>query len=128
MNIIKQITIEELRLFANDLMSKTYMELGQKSNAKDIFTFSCILAEDLQTDFDTLTLEDITQSFRQGIRNTKEFHLTVKTYYKWIKDHRQVIYNNETIEPQLRDKRLRYRTRKGTGMKQINIKNIKQIK
>lgn len=126
--IIKQIPIEELRLFANDLMSKTYMELGQKSNAKDIFTFSCILAEDLQTDFDKLTLEDIRQAFRQGIRNTKEFHLTVKTYYKWIKDHRQIIYNNEDVAPQMQDKRLRYRSRKGTGMKKINIKNIKQLK
>ena len=125
--IIKQIKIEELRLFANDLIGKTYMELGQKSNAKDIFTFSCILAEDLQTDFETLTLEDIRQSFRQGIRNTKEFHLTVKTYYKWIKDHRQMIYNNETIEPQMQDKRLRYRSRKGTGMERIGTKKMKQL-
>ena len=125
--IIKQIKIEELRLFANDLIGKTYMELGQKSNAKDIFTFSCILAEDLQTDFDTLTLEDIRQSFRQGIRNTKEFHLTVKTYYKWIKDHRQMIYNNENIEPQMQDKRLRYRSRQGTGMERIGNKKIKQL-
>lgn len=126
--IIKLVTIEDLRLFSNDLISKTYMELGQKSNAKDIFTFSCILAEDLQTDFDKLTLEDIRQSFRQGIRNTKEFHLTVKTYYKWIKDHRQIIYNNENVEPQMQDKRLRYRTRQGTGMKRINIKKIKQLR
>lgn len=126
--IIKQITIEELRLFSNDLIGKTYMELGQKSNPNDIFTFACILAEDLQTDFDTLTLEDIQQAFRQGIRNTKEFHLTVKTYYKWIKDHRQMIYNNETFEPQMQDKRLRYRSRQGTGMKRISINKIKLLK
>lgn len=104
------------------------MELGQKSNAKDIFTFSCVLAEDLQTDFDKLTQEDIRQAFRQGIRNTKEFHLTVKTYYKWIKDHRQLIYNNEDTEPNLQDKRLRYRSRQGTGMKRIAINPIKQLK
>jgi hypothetical protein len=126
--IIKSVPIEDLRLFSNDLISKTYMELGQKSNAKDIFTFSCVLAEDLQTDFDKLTQEDIRQAFRQGIRNTKEFHLTVKTYYKWIKDHRQLIYNNEDTEPNLQDKRLRYRSRQGTGMKRIAINPIKQLK
>lgn len=125
---IKDISIENLRVFAGDLLVKTYMELGQKTNEEDVFNFSIILAEDLQTDFEKLTLEDISQSFRQGIRNTKEFHLTVKTYYKWIKDHRQVIYNNEDVEIYRQDKRLNYRNRKGTGLKKININKSKFLK
>ena len=126
--IIKNISIEDLRHFSNDLIGKTYLQLGQKPNEKDMFKLSLILAEDLQTDFDSLSLEDINQAFRQGIRNTKEFHLTVKTYYKWIKDHRQMIYNNETIEPNMQDKRLKYRHRQGTGMKRININKTKLLR
>tara|TARA_R110000823_G_scaffold17068_7_gene54325 strand:+ start:1831 stop:2214 length:384 start_codon:yes stop_codon:yes gene_type:complete len=125
---IKDISIENLRVFAGDLLVKTYMELGQKTNEEDVFNFSLILAEDLQTDFEKLTLEDISQSFRQGIRNTKEFHLTVKTYYKWIKDHRQVIYNNEDVEIYRQDKRLNYRNRKGTGLKKLDINKSKLLK
>tara|TARA_R110000764_G_scaffold70752_4_gene146132 strand:+ start:5225 stop:5611 length:387 start_codon:yes stop_codon:yes gene_type:complete len=125
---IENYTIEEIRIFANDLLAKTYIQLGQKANANDMFQLSLVLAEDLLDDFKTLTFEDIEKSFREGIRNTDEFHLTVKVYYKWIKTFRQIIYNNETIEPQMQDKRLKYRHRQGTGMKRINIKDIKQIK
>ena len=125
---IEKYTIEEIRIFANDLLAKTYIQLGQKANANDMFQLSLVLAEDLLDDFKTLTFEDIEKSFREGIRNTDEFHLTVKVYYKWIKTFRQIIYNNETIEPQMQDKRLKYRHRQGTGMKRINIKDIKQIK
>ena len=125
---IENYTIEEIRIFANDLLAKTYIQLGQKANANDMFQLSLVLAEDLLDDFKTLTFEDIEKSFREGIRNTDEFHLTVKVYYKWIKTFRQIIYNNETIEPQMQDKRLKYRHRQGTGMKRINIKDIKQLK
>ena len=124
---IENYTIEEIRIFANDLLAKTYIQLGQKANANDMFQLSLVLAEDLLDDFKTLTFEDIDKSFREGIRNTDEFHLTVKVYYKWIKTFRQIIYNNETIEPQMQDKRLKYRHRKGTGMKRININQIKKI-
>ena len=125
---IKDHRIEELREFACDLMSKTYLELGQRPSEEDVFTFACILADDLLIDFGNLELQDIQQSFRQGIRNTKEFHLTVKVYYKWIKSHRQLIWNNADKEPERMDKRLKYRSRKGTGIKKIGTqKEFNQI-
>lgn len=126
--IIKNYTIEEIRIFANDLLAKTYLQLGQNPNAKDLFNLSLILADDLLDDFEKLTFEDIERAFREGIRNTDEFHLTVKVYYKWIKSFRQIIYNNETVEPQMQDKRLKYRHRQGTGMKRISIKKTKLLK
>lgn len=126
--IIKQIKIEDIRLYANDLLSKTYLQLGQRPSDKDVFNFAMILAEDLKEDFDTLTLEDISQSFRHGIRNTEDFHITVKTYYKWIKAHRQIIWNNDDIEPEYKDKRLRYRSKAGTGLKKISINKNKLIR
>ena len=118
---IKDIEIEKVREFAVDLLSKSYMELGQRPNEEDIVMFAVILADDLKLDFPNLELEDITQSFRQGIRNSDKFHLTVKTYYHWIKSHRQIIWDNESKEPERKDKRLRYRSRNGTGLKKLNI-------
>ncbi len=123
---IKDIQIEKLREFACDLLSRTYMELGQRPSEEDIVTFAVILAEDLKEDFFNLEIQDIQQAFRQGIRNTDEFHITVKTYYKWIKAHRQLIWDNNTKEEQHRDRRLSYRSRNGTGLKSIS-NNLKQL-
>jgi len=126
MTKIKDIQIEKLREFGVDLLSKTYMELGQRPSEEDIVSFAIILAEDLKIDFKNLELNDIQESFRQGVRNTKEFHITVKVYYSWIKSHRQLIWNESSKEPERQDKRLQYRSRKGTGMKSIS--NIKKLK
>ena len=108
---IKDIEIEKVREFAVDLLSKSYMELGQRPNEEDIVMFAVILAEDLKEDFPNLELEDIRQSFRQGIRNSEKFHMTV----------RQIIWDNESKEPERQDKRLKYRSRNGTGLKKLNI-------
>jgi|9_EtaG_2_1085328.scaffolds.fasta_scaffold00083_37 hypothetical protein len=126
MKKIKDIPIESLREFSCDLLGRTYMELGQRPSEEDIVTFAMILAEDLKEDFFNLELQDIQQAFRQGIRNTDEFHITVKTYYKWIKAHRQLIWDNNTKEKQYRDKRLAYRSPNGTGMKSIST-NINKL-
>ena len=103
------------------------MELGQhRVKEEDIVRLALSLTEDLITDFPSLTKEDIRQSFRNGVRQTDIFLLSVKTYYKWIKTHQDLIWQNEKTEPIMQDKRLRYRTRQGTGM--IELKNTKLIK
>ena len=128
MTKIKDIQIEKLREFSVDLLSKTFMELGQRPNEKDVVAFALILANDLAEDFPNLELQDIQQAFRQGIRNTEIFHLTVKTYYKWIKSHRQLIWDNNSKEPEQKDKRLKYRSRYKTGLKKIGTqKEFNQI-
>jgi hypothetical protein len=126
--MIKNIAIEDLRSEAVDIMNKTYLELGQNPTEETIVSFSYILAEDLSRDFYNMEMRSIWEAFRIGVRQSEVFHLQVKTYYKWITDHRQIIWDNETIEPNMQDKRLNYRTRQGTGMKRINIKDIKQLK
>lgn len=118
---IKEIKTNDLQSMCVDLLAKTYLELGQKSDAETMITFAKILSEDLQESFQNLTFEDITQSFRQGVRNTDDFHLNVKTYFKWIKSHRQIIWNNTGVDPIRQDKRIKYRSRQGTGMKKLSI-------
>mgnify|MGYP003646111350 FL=1 len=120
--------IQELRSHSVEILSRTFLELGQNPNEDTIVSMSLILAEDLSKDFNNMEIQDVQEAFRLGIRNTDIFHITVKTYYKWIKDHRQMIWNNESIEPQMQDKRLRYRSRNGTGLNRIDINKIKLLK
>ena len=124
--MINDIDIKDLELHCVDLVSKTLVELGQVKDEKHIVVLSKSLAYDLKEDFSKLYLEDIQQAFRQGVRTTEVFVLNVQTYYKWIKSHRQLIWNETSKEPERQDKRLKYRSRKGTGLKSIT--NIKQIK
>jgi hypothetical protein len=125
--MIKDIDIKELELMCVDLISKTLVELGQIKDEKHIVILARSLAYDVKEDFKNLTFEDIVQAFRQGVRNTDSFVLNVQNYYKWIKDHRQLIWNESSKEPERQDKRLVYRSRKGTGLKIMN-KEIKKLK
>tara|TARA_R110000744_G_scaffold30329_6_gene71871 strand:- start:7094 stop:7477 length:384 start_codon:yes stop_codon:yes gene_type:complete len=125
--MISSISIEDARNDALEIMTRAYLELGQNPGEDTIVSFSLILAEDLKRDFDNMEMKDIREAFRIGVRETQEFHLTVKTYYKWIRSHRQVIWDNETVEPEMRDKRLNYRSRNGTGTKKIDNFNIKKL-
>ena len=128
---IKEIEQQELELKCVDLISKTYIELGQTKTGKEIVILSQSLAEDLKEDFaNSMDWIDIEQSFRNGVRKTEQFHLSVKTYYKWITTHRQIIWDgiaDSQKENYKQDKRLRYRSRGGTGMTQIQNKIPKKL-
>jgi len=122
---IKDIELNDLQSKCVDLLAKTYVELGQKSDSDTMITFAQILADDLKSDFETLDFIDIIQAFKIGVRSSDDYHLNVKTYYKWIRSHRQVLWDNEDLSDQQKDKRLKYRSKKGTGLKKLNInKNI----
>ena len=125
---IKKIHIQELTIACNDLLFKTLIELGQSKGEQWLIAMSHSLANDLRDDFGNLDFEDVVQSFRNGVRDTNDvrFVLNVQTYYIWIKKHRQLIWNESSKEPERQDKRLQYRSRKGTGMKSIT--NIKKLK
>ena len=117
---IKEIENSQLKLKCLDLITKTFVELGQVKDDKTLAILAQTLATDLLEDFPNLTFEDIQASFRQGVRNSDRFVLNVQTYYLWIKAHRAIIWNNEGKEHT--DKRLRYRSRKGTGLNKIENK------
>ena len=119
---IKEYDIQDLQLKCVELISMTLVELGQVKDEKHIVILAQSLANDLFEDFGNLYFEDIQASFRQGVRNTEHFVLNVQTYYKWILAHRQLIWNEASKEPERQDKRLRYRSRKGTGLISIQKK------
>ena len=90
--IIKEIQIEELRTKCVDLLSKTFLELRQNPTEEDIVSLAIILADDLKDDFEKLYFEDIEKAFREGVRKTDDFVIGVKTWYRWIKKHRELIW------------------------------------
>ena len=126
---IKDIHIQELAIVCNDLLFKTLVELGQNKNEDWLLVMSNSLANDLKEDFKNLEFQDIIHAFREGVRNTDNvrFVINVQSYYIWIKAHEQLIWNEASKEPERRDKRLKYRSRKGTGLNSIS-NNIKQLK
>ena len=125
---IKEIDHQELELKCVDLISKTFVELGQTKTDKEIVILSQSLAEDLREDFEnSMEWADIEQAFRNGVRRTEQFHLSVKTYYKWITTQRQLIWENFHKEPEKQDKRLHYRSRNRTGLTQIQNKIPKKL-
>lgn len=125
MKTIKEIEIKELKLLCVDLVSKTLVELGQSKTDKEIVILATSLAEDLKEDFYKLFFIDIQKSFREGVRRTELFSLNVKTYYNWIKRHRDLIWENESKEELHKDKRLKYRSRNNTGITTLKQKMLK---
>jgi len=110
---IKEIDIKQLTGMCVDLLMKTYTELGQTPNEQVVLVMSQSLANDLKQDFQNLYFIDIENAFREGVRNTDKFSVNVKTYYFWIKKHRDLIWSEASKEPEHQDKRLTYRNTKG---------------
>ena len=121
--MIKDISTKDLELYCVDLISKTIVELGQTKTDKDIVLLAQSLALDLKEDFSKLLFEDIVQAFRIGVRQTDDFHLNVKCYYRWIKAHKQLIHEQSYIEEQFRDKKLKYRINLSTKKQLTNEQN-----
>ena len=124
---IKKMHIQDLTIACNELLFTTLVELGQSKDEQWLVAMSHSLSNDLKSDFKNLEFEDIIHAFRQGVRNTDRFVLNVQTYYSWIKEHRQLIWNESSKEPERKDKRLIYRSKSGTGLLSISD-NIKKLK
>ena len=92
MRLIKTMSKEDLILSSVDLVSKTYIELGQNNVEEEtIEIMSTSLAADLARMY-----EDAEKAFNLGVRSpiTNDFiHLTVPTYMKWLRRHQEIIWD-----------------------------------
>ena len=100
-NNIKDFNINHLEEMCADLLMVSYTQLGQTPDKEQVLILTQTLAKDLMQDFgSSLTWEDVERSFRKGIRDGKEFHMNVSTFYKWLRRWRQIkwdsIYQVET--------------------------------
>lgn len=97
MKIIKTISKEDLLMLSVDLVSITYIELGQNNVEEDtITTMAKSLANDLARIYKNFYFEDAVNAFHLGVRSpiTSDFiHLTVPTYMKWLRKHQDIIWD-----------------------------------
>ena len=97
MRQIKTMTKEELLMGAVDLISKTYIELGQNNVEEDtIMVLSQSLADDLAKTYQNFYFEDAQKAFNLGVRspiNSDFIHLNVPTYMKWLRKHKDLIWD-----------------------------------
>ena len=96
MKTLAQENIKELTKKVLDLIAKTSVEIGHKTDANTMATLSKIFAEDLQKEnrFKNLTFNQLQDAFHQGVRFGKdEPFLNIRTFYKWTYEHKKLIDN-----------------------------------
>jgi len=97
MRLIKTMSKGDLILSSVDLISKTYIELGQNNVEEEtIEVMSKSLAKDLSRMYKNFYFEDAENAFDLGVRSpmTGDFiHLTVPTYMKWLRKHKDLIWD-----------------------------------
>jgi|TARA_B100000073_G_scaffold159252_1_gene131518 hypothetical protein len=94
MKALKQENLKELSEKVLDLLAKTSVEIGHKTDAQTLATLSKIFANDLMTEkrFNRLTFNQIQDAFHIGVRFGKdEPFLNIRTFYKWVYSHKKTI-------------------------------------
>jgi len=96
MTPIKTILDKILKLKCVDLLSKTYIELGQKPDHETIVVLATSLADDLSRTYKNFYYEDAEEAFRLGVREPIKgdfIHLNVQTYMRWLRNYKQLIWD-----------------------------------
>ena len=96
MRQIKTMTEEELLISSVDLVSKTYIGLGQNNIEEDtIIIMSKELAKDLKRIYKNFYIEDAENAFYEGIRmdiKTDFIHFNIPVYIRWLKSYKSLIW------------------------------------
>jgi hypothetical protein len=89
-----QYEIKELEKKIYDLITRTTIELGHKTDAKTMVTLTKIFTKDLQKEkrFRNLTFNDIDIAFDRGVRvSESQQFMNIPTFYRWCRIHKQRI-------------------------------------
>ena len=96
MKQLKDYNVKDLSVKVLDLVAKTSVEIGHKTDRQTLATLSKIFANDLITEnrFNRLTFNQIQDAFHIGVRFGKdEPFLNIRTFYKWVYSHKKTIDN-----------------------------------
>jgi hypothetical protein len=96
MKPLKQENLEELKRKVLNLIAKTSVEIGHRTDPKTLASLSKIFAQDLiqEKRFGNMTFNQIEDAFRLGVRFGKdEPFLNIRTFYRWAYAHKKVIDN-----------------------------------
>ena len=96
MRQIKTMSKEELLTSSVDLVSKTYIGLGQNNIEEDtIMIMAQDLAKDLKRIYKNFYFEDAENAFYEGIRMpTKSdfIHFNIPVYIRWLTSYQELIW------------------------------------
>jgi hypothetical protein len=96
MKPLKQENVQELTEKVIDLIARTSVEIGHKTDPNTVASLSDIFAQDLiqEKRFGNMTFNQIQDAFRLGVRFGKEEpFLNIRTFYRWAYEHKKVIDN-----------------------------------
>ena len=97
MKILKQENLKELTEKVLDLLAKTSVEIGHKTDSQTLATLSKIFAENLMTEkrFGNMSFNQVIDAFHLGVRFGKdEPFLNIRTFYKWVYQHKKERVDN----------------------------------
>ena len=96
MKPLKKEELKELTEKVLDLLGKTSVEIGHRSDAQTLASLSKIFASDLiqEKRFSNMSWNQIIDAFHIGVRFGKdEPFLNIRTFYKWVYAHKKVVDN-----------------------------------
>ena len=88
--------LKELTEKVLELLARTSVEIGHRTDPQTLATLSKIFAEDLilEKRFNKLYFNQIVDAFKIGVRFGKdEPFLNIRTFYKWVYSHKKTIDN-----------------------------------
>jgi hypothetical protein len=94
MKTLKQENLKELTEKVYELIAKTSVEIGHRSDGKSMAALAKIFAANLiqEKRFGNMTWNQILDAFHIGVRFGKdEPFLNIRTFYKWVYAHKQVV-------------------------------------
>ena len=94
MKPLKQENPKELIAKVLDLVAKTGVEIGHKTDPETLANLSKVFAQDLiqEKRFGNMTFNQVEDAFRVGVRFGKEEpFLNIRTFYSWTYTHKKVI-------------------------------------
>ena len=94
MKTLYQEDIKELTEKVLDLIAKTSVEIGHKTDRQTMASLSKIFAQDLINEkrFGDMTFNQVQDAFHLGVRFAKdEPFLNIRTFYKWVYAHKKVV-------------------------------------
>ena len=100
MKPLKQENIKELTEKVYELIAKTSVEIGHRSDGKSMAALAKIFAADLiqEKRFGNMSFNQIVEAFHIGVRFGKdEPFLNIRTFYKFVYAHKKII-DNATYE------------------------------
>ena len=94
MKPLKQENLQDLTNKVLDLVAKTSVEIGHKTDPKTLASLIKIFAQDLiqEKRFGNMTWNQVEDAFHQGVRFGKdEPFLNIRIFYKWLYAHKNVV-------------------------------------